>query len=162
MIRLVTFIIATLWLSTSCIYGQSGTFTLLTSENVRESENYVYLELLGSGSWGSINYERIIYQNLGLRIGLNGGGGVYLITYKLPKSRLGFNFGFQKKPYTIDLNVGGNTIDDHPDLRITTAIEYEFTRGAGFYAKLSFVQFYENKKTNKIIPWGGVSFGYTF
>lgn len=153
---------AFLLLLSAQIHAQSKTITRLFDTYIPRPDNYLYVELLGSGSWASVNYERFLYKNIGLRIGYNGGGGLMLLTYKIPNGKVGFNMGVQRKPYAIHFGVDGMKKDEDPEFRFTTAFEFEFTGGDGFYSKISFVQFYGNKNTEFIIPSLGVSLGYAF
>lgn len=144
--------------------------------------NSVYLEFLGNAGIGSVNYERLVLTrndpNVAIRVGgllLPDRKRSYLlllpteVSFINGKRNLKFEFGFgltYVKYYDRELEYDGTEVEIPntwlPVLRLGGRYQVP---GSPFFARLAFTpQFigHDNPDSGPILPWGGLSFGYSF
>lgn len=144
----------------------------VTTKQINETEkigerkrNILFLELAGNGGFLSFNYERIITQNLSIRVGL----GNDLFTGTFYPLMINYNF---ESPLEIGLGIVPFNFgrlsriaedifaDKTEGVLLTSLIGYKQTF-KWFLFKASFTPFF-NPINSKILLYGGLSFGYAF
>jgi hypothetical protein len=135
------------------------------NENYSSKENVLFVEAGGNGILLSMNYERLIKNNIGLRIGV-GSLGFFGLT--MP-AMVNYYIGNERK---LELGLGLiytdyfeiETKESFPNGKflIVGTIGHKFQRQeGGIVLRFSFTPIY-NPVDEKIIPFGGISIGYSF
>jgi hypothetical protein len=155
------------------------------NKHANTSRNNAYLELLGNGGVYSINYERIVVENVALRLGfgafksgtLFGEGTQSIVTVpvmvnflsgkKKGKFEAGAGFLFGRQKFRSSFGSGNNTAS--PILDLTGVIGYRHQPSTkGFMYRVGLTPFYALKGGDDPYPdsgfslSGGVSVGYSF
>jgi hypothetical protein len=151
-------------------------------ENETPASNMIFFEALGSGLIYSVNYERRLIPNLGLRAGAsfftykvssaNGSGNLTLITFPLMVS-----YYIGSDHHKLELGLGA-TILYFSAASDSTGMQFEgagtglgiaangvvgyryFPRDNGFTLGVGFTPLL--RATKGFLPWGGLSVGYVF
>ena len=149
----------------------------------RDATNSVYLELGGNGAVYSVNYERIVQDDLALRVGvgyvglkgaaIDGGtvtADVSLLTIPITASYLGVGAGNHR----LELGGGGviakitgaassgsaKAFGSASGVVGTAIAGYRYVRPqGGFTFRLAFTPLFGD---GGFQPWGGAAFGFTF
>ena len=141
-------------------------------------QNQFYLELGGNGIIYSVNYERLLSENFSLRggigisptLGLVDGififmpvTGSILLGSSTSKLEIGLGMTYFSGKETEFL---GNAKDgqSESELFMTGILGYRYLSSGGLIVRVVFIPFFNPDKTNdsKFLPWGGLSFGYSF
>jgi hypothetical protein len=145
---------------------ESQSFTINDTLNFSYSQfvnNFIFAEVGGNGVLLSINYEHLLNEKVGIRIGA-GTAGYSGLTFPIM-----LNYYFFEKP-KLELGIGLLSISKmmSNDLLGEESTLISFTIGlksykanGGFLFRLSFTPFY-NLSNNKIIFYGGLSAGWAF
>lgn len=145
-------------------------------KNSNPVRNVVYIELLGNGAYFySLNYERNIYRSFWGRIGGAYGSLIFTPVATFPtgisylvgregnyfETGLGVTFMYIKDN-SIDLFNDEDTEEPHFGIFPTGTLGYRYQpKQNGLFFKIAFTPFV-NTLTHKIVPLGGISFGYSF
>lgn len=148
------------------------------NDSLKKTSNIIYLEVLGAGGYGSLNYERIIFSHKKKSISFRSGIGAYQLSDISNK----FNPDFQI-PMIISGYIGENhKIGLGAGKVLSTLIKFKFSDNnieRQFYLHSVFVigYRYHNKKGGFVFGcnytpiiefnayirhWGGISLGYAF
>ena len=141
------------------IFGQDS---LESSTAIRS--NVIFAEAGGSGLLLSMNYERLINNKFGVRVGVGSAGIIGLtvptiINYYIGKEyKLELGFGLI---YT-DYFKNDDKFISNGKFLITATIGHKFqSEKRGIVFRFSFTPIY-NPVKGKILPYGGISIGYAF
>lgn len=127
--------------------------------------NVLFGELGGSGLLFSMNYERLLNNKFGVRVGV-GSAGLMGLTFP---AILNYYIGKEKK---LELGLGliytdyfpnnGGKYISNGEFLITATIGHKFqSEKRGIVFRFSFTPIY-NLIKDKILPFGGISIGYAF
>jgi hypothetical protein len=141
-------------------------------------KNSIYIEILGVGGYGSVNFEREILKIKKIKIGTRLGITTYNLTDFTTKFNpdliipISINAQYGNK-HNLEISLGQvisiivetnpntytpeRTTNIHPNL--TVGYRYQKTKG-GFIFRINYspiIEFYQDYK-----HWGGISFGYAF
>lgn len=121
------------------------------------AKNALFAELGGNGFLFSVNYERLIHKNIGIRIGY--GGRVYPVMinfYGNGNNKIEAGFGISYIAEEIQF------FDNQKTMLIATTLGLRHQKSAGgTVVRLSFTPFY-NPTTGKVLLFGGISLGWSF
>jgi hypothetical protein len=153
-----------------------GGGTKYVAASDREAYNSIYVEVAGSGLLWSINYDRLLGENVALRFGL---GYVYLSTLSIGSHLLTlplvvtglvgapehkFEFGAGAVPFYLSDPVNGSTYKVLGRTGFsamgTVVVGYRYQpEDAGFMFRIGFTPLFSDKD---FLPWPGLSLGGTF
>lgn len=156
----------------SLILSITAALLIFASEANSQDRNpsTVYLELGGNALIYSINYDRLINDNFGVRGGImgfaasSGNAGAFAIAVPVlanylvgeGNSRLELGFGFM---YLSGAVGGGDIIGEVSAISPTAFIGYRYQPAeGGFFFKIGFSPIMFKETT---LPWGGLGIGYT-
>lgn len=142
------------------------------------SLNSVYIEALGMGGYGSVNFERLLYKQKKLHIGVRLGVGTYRLrdfeTNLNPDVTVPFSVNaYYGRTHHVELNigqtftsiVGANAIDFKVDRQNTLssnfAIGYRYQKSSrGMMFRVNYSPIITSNQPFK--HWYGLSVGYSF
>lgn len=146
----------------SCIWAQE------------KQKNAFYSEIAGSGILVSVNYERYFYLNDNLFIAPKVGIGWIAVGGSFPHA-LTLNYGNNHK---LEVGVGGTYITGHFFNTFSkylphAILGYRYQKTSGFLFRATLTPFFitedvydssgiRTQRETRILPWGGLSFGYNF
>ncbi len=126
----------------------------------RVSRSTVFIELGGTGVLGSVNYEHLVTDWLGLRAGFVSD----LRTVTIVPMTANFLIGSSIE-HKLELGIGVSTVitpDAMPVPLWTGGIGYRYHPAlSGFLFRAAFTPLYGSAIQGGILPWGGISVGYT-
>lgn len=148
----------------------------ISSQNLSK-RNIVYIEALGAGGYGSINYERILFEKNFVKMGIRGGFSTYHITDYINRFNpdlifpVSINAHFVYKQHTLVFCIGetisnivhASKTDYQPERKTNFSTffdigyAYEWRNGLCLgvgYTPIIYKQDYRN--------WFKLSFGYAF
>ena len=127
-------------------------------------KNFMFIEVGGNGILLSINYERLIFDNIGVRTGV-GTLGIYGLT--IP-AMFNFYIGSNRQ---LELGIGTVYTDYFPkeggfihngEFLIGTTVGYKFQKeNSNLILRFSFTPFYSTSE-DKVQLFGGISLGCAF
>ena len=131
-----------------------------------QGRNAVYFEILGNGVIYSINYDRKFTPTISGRLGIGGlgtAGAVPLMVNFMPgtgasRLELGIGPALVFAPEDIDEGEFSDELDAGLVGTATIGYRYQPVLG-GFVFRVGFTPLFGQ---GGILPWGGVSFGYSF
>lgn len=141
-------------------FKDNDTLNLLSS---RMAKNFIFAEVGGNGVLLSINYEHLLNEKVGIRIGA-GTAGYSGLTFPIM-----LNYYFFEKP-KLELGIGllsvsnmmsNDLIGEEGTLISFTIGLKSYKANGGFLFRLSFTPFY-NLSNSKFILYGGLSAGWAF
>jgi len=145
------------------IFAQENSDNNETKNSVRE-KNYMFVEAGGNGILLSINYERLIFDKIGLRTGI---GTLALYGLTIP-AMINYYFGSNRQ---LELGIGIVYTDYFPresefihngEYLIGTTVGYKFQKeNSNIILRFSFTPFYSTSE-DKVLPFGGISLGCAF
>lgn len=136
--------------------------------------NQLYLELGGNGLIYSINYERLLSENVTLRGGFGVTPGIifaegtfihipvtasYLIGSETSKFEAGLGATYFSGT---DVEVFGLPAGDQSLVFLTGIVGYRYISPGGFVFRIFFTPLYSKESDPDFIPTGGLSFGFMF
>ncbi len=140
-----------------------------SAQSYYHRENGVYLELFGTGGEASINYEKIINNEISVRIGMGGTGAIFQKGFATPFSvsyLLGDNQNF------LEIGVGGAYLDISDDITEDTYLDitesqvvgngiigYRYLGDYGYTFRLAFTPAFTKDGFQAM---GGAMIGMTF
>lgn len=138
----------------------------ILSQNIKFNNN-LFAEAFGNGGAYSLNYDRIIFDNLSARFGvslLKSNDELLqsfpiLINYRFYQNSNYIELGIGTTIFTLPLDLGNFTDDEINGSLVTGVLSYCFQSEMGLNGRIAFTPFYYE---NKFIPFGGFSFGYSF
>lgn len=141
-------------------FGAQNYLSVYTQEEAMEkyAKNTVYIEFLGQGVLGSINYDYRFHPNFSFRIGV----GYALFLYSFP-AMINFLIGTET-PHHLELGAGFVLMSykDLSGIVPTANLGYKFQpKNGGFFFKIAWTPFIHSE-AEELIKWGGISIGYTF
>ena len=130
-------------------------------------DNNVFLEAFGNGGLYSINYDRILYDNISVRAGAmiwDIAGEEWrsfplILNYRIYVDNNYFQLGLGTTIFSVSFDFGGFADADANGTVLTGVIGYCFQGKSGINARIAFTPFYAD---GKILPFGGLSLGYSF
>ena len=142
------------------IFGQDS---LESSTAIRS--NVIFAEAGGSGLLFSMNYERLLNNKFGVRVGI---GSAEIFGLTIP-TILNYYIGQEKKLelglgliYTDYFTDDGGKYISNGKFLITGTIGHKFqSEKSGIVFRFSFTPIY-NPFKGKVLPFGGISIGYAF
>ncbi len=141
------------------------------AQSLPRKANSVFLELGGNGVLYSLNYDRLLNKDFGLKAGVMfmaaSEGSSAAAAYAVP---LTFNYFFGDYSSRLELGAGASFIAaavgsegssfNGSGTAVSFNIGYRYQpMDGGFLFRATFSPFYIN---SNFIPWGGLSFGYSF
>jgi hypothetical protein len=128
----------------------------------RVSRNAVFLELGGAGLYGSLNYEHLVTDWLGLRLGFLSDFRQFTFIPIAANFLIGNNI-----EHKLEVGVGMSTAfipDGVPSPFLTGSIGYRYHPALlhGVLFRAVFTPLYGSATQGNIFPWGGISIGYAF
>ncbi|MFA5781139.1 MAG: hypothetical protein WC868_02600 [Bacteroidales bacterium] len=166
---------------TSASIIQNTPYIKDTLQNIRIPKNSFYIELLGNSLYYSLNYERIIFNTN--RFYFSGRIGACYLPVKIDdkrfvfpllingilhyNKRLHFEFGigvtfFSLREFNYNYYPSSpNYVFYENMLAIVANIGLRYQGQKGFLFRLGFTPLYSIKGP-RLLPWGGISFGYSF
>lgn len=141
-------------------------FTSISIAQTRKSNN-IFFEVFGNAGAYSLNYDRIIYNNISARVGmmlLPSNSKLItsvplLMNYRFYTGNNYLEAGLGATFFSSSLNFGKLGEKTAEGKIFTGVISYCFQTESGINARISFTPFYYNQE---FIPFGGFSFGYSF
>jgi len=137
-------------------------------------QNQLYLELGGNGIIYSVNYERLLSENISLR----GGFGItpgfffvegtfidipvtasYLIGSERSKLEMGLGATFLASS---NVEVFGLDSGDQSLIILTGIVGYRYISPSGFVFRIFFTPLYSSEGDPPFVPYFGLSFGFAF
>ncbi len=157
--KTILFIVSILFVSSHILYA------LPFNENNGYSENVIFFEVGGNGLGASINYERFLKENVGVRVGFG-----TLVTFGISVPVM-LNYYVGKENNKLELGGGliyfGEGIKDSffGDkgailLGLTIGLRHQ-KQFRGLVIRVSLTPLY-NTNLNKAILYGGLSLGFSF
>jgi hypothetical protein len=126
-------------------------------------KNLVLCEIGGNGQILSLNYQRYITKKFAARVGI---GTVLPFVYGVSFPAM-FNYYLGNESDNLEIGLGFThsfftSYKNEEKTLIGTTIGWwhKMSTGSGVI-RVSFTPFYDLKK-NKFLPWGGLSFGFSF
>ena len=145
------------------ISAQENFINIELQDSVRE-KNFMFVEAGGNGVLLSINYERLIFDKIGLRVGA-GTIGIYGLT--LP-AMINYYIGSNRQ---LELGIGTVYTDYFPnefgviyneEFLISATIGHKYQKeNSNIILRFSFTPFYSYKE-DKVFLFGGISLGCAF
>jgi hypothetical protein len=139
-----------------------------------KQKNVFYSEVAGAGLFISANYERHVYLTDNLFIAPKVGLGWIVLGGSFPHA-LTLNYGLNHK---LEVGVGGTYISGHFFNKFSKYLPhgilgYRYQKNNGFMFRATLTPFFitediydesgiTTQKETRILPWGGLSFGYNF
>lgn len=135
-------------------------------------KNQLYFELGGNGIIYSLNYERLLTENLTLRAGFGITPGIIFVegtfvhipvtvSYLIGGARSKFETGLGAVYFSgSDIKVFGLKSGELSEVALTGIIGYRYTSQGGFVFRVLFTPFYNSSIKSKFLPSGGLSFGF--
>lgn len=127
-------------------------------------KKFIFIEAGGNGILLSINYERLIFNKIGLRTGI---GTLALYGLTIP-AMINYYFGSNRQ---LELGIGIVYTDYFPkesefihngEFLIGTTVGYKFQKeNSNIILRFSFTPFYSTSE-DKVLPFGGISLGCAF
>ncbi len=145
---------------------ESHSFTnndTLNLSNSQMAKNFIFAEVGGNGLLLSINYEHLIKENIGIRIGAGTAGysgltlPIMLNYYFFEKPKLELGIGL----LSISKMLSNDLIGEEGTLISFTLGLKSYKKNGGFLFRLSFTPFYNLSKSNFVL-YGGLSVGWAF
>jgi len=141
-------------------------FTTIVAAQQRKPNN-IFLEIFGNAGAYSLNYDRVLFPNISVRLGvmLLPSSSKLITSFPLIMNYrfyIGSNYleaGLGATIFSTPLNFGKFGEKTAKGKIFTGVIGYCFQTESGIIARISFTPFYDK---GKIIPFGGFSFGYNF
>lgn len=142
------------------------------------AKNIVFIEALGVGGYGSINYERIVPTKTQVNFGIRAGLSVMRIrdfNYKFnPDIVIPFAVNFiygtkhraeigigQSLTNMVQANAESGEAERNTSFHATASIGYRYQKQTGgLYIRVVYSPIYENY--NRLRHWGGLSLGFAF
>jgi hypothetical protein len=153
-----------LTLALTCVLAGSA-----AAQSYYQKENTIYAEFFGWGGEGSVNFEKLIGERVGIRAGVGFTGLVFAKGLAVP---FGVSYLLGSDRNFLELGVGGSYIDfDEADsdkafynvkedqVVVTGSIGYRFIGHYGFSYRLAFTPAITK---DGFEPMGGAAFGYSF
>jgi hypothetical protein len=158
-----------------CFFFENASAQLLTK---RQPLNTIYIEALGIGGYGSVNYERLIYTQKKIHIGARLGVGTYRLrdfeTKLNPDLTVPFSInGYYGQTHHIEISVGqtftsmvGASTQDFAVERKNTlssnfSIGYRYQKSSrGLMFRVNYNPIISSSQSFK--NWYGLSLGYAF
>jgi len=138
-------------------------------------KNQIFLELGGDGIIYSINYERLLTENIALRGGIGITPGMIFIdgtffgipltvSYLIGGGRSKLELGLGVTYFTVeDAAIFGIPAGDFSFAALTGIVGYRgSSRDRGFVFRIAFTPLYNSDFNPSFVPTGGISFGYAF
>lgn len=145
------------------ISAQENSDNIETKDSVLE-KNYWFVEAGGNGILLSINYERLIFDKIGLRTGF---GTLALYGLTVP-AMINYYFGSNRQ---LELGIGIVYTNYFPkeggfihngEFLIGTTVGYKFQKeNSNIILRFSFTPFYSTSE-DKVQLFGGISLGFAF
>ncbi|MCK5683453.1 hypothetical protein KAJ27_05010 [bacterium] len=137
-------------------------FFIGTNEAFTYTKNNVYFEFGGDAFLGSINYEKLLNSKLYLRTGLmvwnnqdRNSSGTETSNIFL----LGAGYIYRLKNNS-NLEIGLTVSERNSNTVFTVPVGYRYQpKNSGFMFRITVVPFFSQEG---LMPWGGISLGYTF
>lgn len=152
----------------------SISFNLFAQTNTNIKRNLVFVEALGNGLFGSVNYERTLTKDPGLSLRLGVGFYTEDAFYLTIPTSLQYSFFLKENSYLetgfgytwADANANDifkkNELKDNDNLHnLFFSIGYKKYFGNDWMWKVNFSPIITNNK-DVTLPWLGISFGKTF
>lgn len=171
--RITVLFLSIFFVQSSLSLAQNTQNSLTNSNSVR---NVVYIELLGNGAYlYSLNYERNVYRSVWGRIGGSYGTIIFSpvvtfptgISYLIGREGNYFEIGLGAtfvyiKDNSFDLFNDEDTEESHFGVSPTGTLGYRYQPMQNdLFFKIAFTPFISTL-THKFVPFGGISFGYSF
>ena len=127
------------------------------------AKNFIFSEVGGNGVLLSINYEHLLNEKVGIRIGAGTAGysgltfPIMLNYYFFEKPKLEFGIGL----LSVSKMMSNDLIGEEGTLISFTLGLKSYKPNGGFLFRLSFTPFY-NLSNSKFILYGGLSAGWAF
>jgi hypothetical protein len=151
-----------------------GSLIMLAQTNSRaqNKQNQLFLELGGNGLIYSVNYERLLSENLTLRGGLGYTPGLIFVegtffhipvtmSYIVGGDHSKFEAGLGVTLFTgTNAKIFGLPTGDISILFISGILGYRYVSPSGFVWRIFVCPIYSNKTDPKFNPYGGMSFGF--
>lgn len=143
-----------------------------TNGSAQNKQNQLYLELGGNGLIYSVNYERLLSENLTVKGGIGVTPGLIFVegtffaipvtmSYIVGSDRSKFETGPGITLFTgTNAKIFGLPTGDISILFISGILGYRYVSSSGFVWRIFFCPIYSNKTDPKFNPYGGMSFGF--
>lgn len=136
------------------------------SQSVKFNNN-LFLEAFGNGGAYSLNYDRVIYNNISVRAGFSLIKSEddlvktfpIIMNYRLYLKNNYFEFGFGTTIFTLPLNFTEFENREVEGFLLTGVVSYCFQSPIGINGRMALTPFYFG---NEFILFGGFSIGYSF
>lgn len=149
----------------------------------KEAKNSVYLDIMGTGGWYSLNYERIVYTNNNLGLGVS--SGVSVMHFKDFDLQFNPDFSiplslnaFYGKKHHLEVGVGSTfasvvRADEdyfakrYLNVNLTMTLGYRYQKpGGGFMFRAAYTPiipvYRQITENGSFKNWFSLSFGYSF
>lgn len=141
--------------------------SLIFNSQAQIPKNNINFEILGTGFIGSLNYERVFIQKDAYHIAASLGLGASIADEPstLPFT-FTFNKGMEKNFLQLGLGYTGILDSDYREHFFHGVVGYKRigSRGFSFNIRLTPIYFIDKQMRSDftVMPWGGMSFGYSF
>jgi hypothetical protein len=127
----------------------------------------MFLEVFGNGGAYSLNYDRVVFDDISIRLGASliksedelVKAFPIIVNYRIYLDNNYFEVGVGTTVFTLPLNFGEFGSSNAEGALLTSVISYCFQSAFGINGRIALTPFYYD---NKFIPFGGFSIGYSF